>query len=53
MVENNKHAYINAHDVEDADQHSFAAGVWRNDPPLIGLSASSGRNATQCATQSY
>lgn len=51
LVENNKHAYVSAHDVEDTDQHSFTAGVWRNDPQLISVSGGSNRNPAQCAKE--
>ena len=51
MVENNWHSYTNALDIEDTDKFQFTSGVWRNDPQLIGLAATSGRNSQQCAKQ--
>lgn len=51
MVENNKHAYLGAHDAEDTDQHSIIPGIWRSDPALIGLSTSGDRNPAQIAKQ--
>lgn len=53
MVENNKHAYLGAHDAEDTDQHSIIPGVWRSDPALIGLSTSGDRNPAQIAKQQW
>ena len=49
MVENNWHSYTSALDNEDTDKFQFTSGVWRNDPQLIGLAATSGRNPKQCA----
>ena len=51
MVENNKHTYLSIHDVEDTDQHSITAGIWRSDPVITGLSTSSDRNPAQIAKQ--
>ena len=51
MVETNKHTYLSVRDVEDTDQYSITAGIWRNDPALTGLSTSLNRNPAQIAKQ--
>lgn len=43
--------YLCVQDVEDTDQHSITAGIWRNDPALNGLSTSSDRNPAQISKQ--
>jgi hypothetical protein len=49
MIDNNKHAYTSALDIEDIDQLQFTSGAWRNDPQLSGLAPTSGRNPPQGA----
>lgn len=50
MVSNNKHAYISALDKEDS-QHTVTAGMWRSDPALTNLAATSERNPTKKAKE--
>ncbi len=51
MVDNNKHAYTSAGDVESAD-HTFLPGAWQADPPLNSLqSRTTYRNPTRSAKQ--
>ncbi|CAB4013843.1 Hypothetical predicted protein [Paramuricea clavata] len=53
MVDNNKHAYTSAGDVESGD-HTFLSGAWRADPPLNRLqSCTTDRNPTRSAKQQH
>ena len=45
LVEKNT-SYINVCDKEDVEHHTLRNGSWRNDPAVVGLSASLDRNST-------